>query len=413
MALTKGSVIPAYQGDGTTMRIRLFVPALIAAVTLSSAMSLAQTVKVGVINTYSGPLAAQGEALERGIKLYMKLHEKDLPPGIKIELVRRDDTGPNPEVAKRLAQELITRDKVQLLAGVVWTPNAMAMAPLVTEAKVPFVIMNAGTASITTKSPYIARLSFTLWQSSYPLGTWAAKNGLKKVYTLVSDFGPGIDAEAAFTKAFTDAGGTIAGAVRMPVATPDFVPYLQRAKDAQPDAVFSFVPGSKEATGLMKAFGDLGLGAAGIKLIGPGDLTPDEELPGMGDPALGAITMHHYSAALPGPVNKAFVAAWKAEYGAKEEPGFEGVDAYDGMAAIFHVVTEQKGNIDPDKTMELLKGWKYESPRGPIMIDPETRDIVQNEYLRRVEKVGGQLENVVIETIPMVKDPWKEINKAK
>jgi len=395
------------------MRIRYFVPTLITAMLLSGALSLAQTVKVGVINTYSGPLAAQGEALERGLKLYMKLHEKELPPGVTIELIRRDDTGPNPEVAKRLAQELITRDKVQLLTGVIWTPNAMAMAPLVTEAKVPFIIMNAGTASITTKSPYIARVSFTLWQSSYPLGTWAAKNGLKKVYTLVSDFGPGIDAEGAFTKAFTDAGGTIAGSVRMPVATPDFVPYLQRAKDAQPDAVFSFVPGSKEATAFMKAFGDLGLGAAGIKLIGPGDLTPDEELQGMGDPALGTITMHHYSAALPGPANKAFVAAWKAEYGPKEDPGFEGVDAYDGMAAVFHVVTAQKGVIDPDKTMELLKGWKYDSPRGPIMIDPETRDIVQNEYLRRVEKVDGQLRNVVVETIPAVKDPWKEINKPK
>jgi branched-chain amino acid transport system substrate-binding protein len=394
-------------------RLRSFVPVLIAALALAPAICLAQTVKVGVVNTYSGPLAGQGDALEHGIKLYMKLHEKDLPPGVKIELIRRDDTGPNPEVAKRLATELITRDKVQLLTGVVWTPNAMAMAPLVTEAKVPFIIMNAGTASITTKSPYIARVSFTLWQSSYPLGTWAAKNGLKKVYTMVSDFGPGIDAEGAFTKAFTDAGGSIAGSVRMPVATPDFVPYMQRAKDAQPDAVFCFVPGSKDATAFMKAFGDLGLSAAGIKLLGPGDLTPDEELQGMGDPAIGTITMHHYSESLAEPVNKAFVAAYKAEYGAKEDPGFEAVDAYDGMAAIFHVVIAQKGNMDPDKTMELLKSWKYESPRGPIMIDPDTRDIVQNEYLRRVEKVGDHLENVVKETISMVKDPWKEINKAK
>jgi branched-chain amino acid transport system substrate-binding protein len=377
------------------------------------AASFAQTVKVGIVNTYSGPLAATGDQLERGIKLYMKLHEKDLPPGVAIELIRRDDTGVNPEVAKRLAQELIARDKVQLLTGVVWTPNALAMAPLVTEAKVPFIIMNAGTAMITTKSPYIARVSFTLWQSSYPLGTWAAKNGPNKVYTLVSDFGPGIDAETAFTKAFTAGGGTIAGSVRMPVTTPDFVPFLQRAKDAQPDAVFCFVPGSKEATAFMKAFGDLGLRAAGIELIGPGDLTPDEELTAMGDPALGTITMHHYSAALPGPINTAFVAAYKTEYGDNQQPGFEAVDAYDGMAAIFHVVSEQHGKIDPDKTMELLKTWKYESPRGPIAIDPDTRDIVQNEYLRRVEKVDAQLRNVVIETTPMVKDPWKEINKAK
>ena len=395
------------------MRKRYFMPALLAAMALTCSLAFAQTVKVGVINTYTGPLAAAGDQMQRGIDLYMKLHQKDLPPGISIELIKRDDTGPNPEVAKRLAQELITRDKVQLLTGVIWTPNALAIAPLVTEAKVPFIIMNAGTAIITTKSPYIARVSFTLWQSSYPLGSWAAKNGLKNVYTLVSDYGPGIDAEAAFTKAFTDGGGKIAGSVRMPVTAPDFVPFLQRAKDAKPDAVFCFVPAAKAATAFMKAYDDLGLRAAGIKLIGPGDITTDEELPGMGDVAIGTITMHHYSAAGDRPANKAFVAAYKAEYGAKDEPSFLAADSYDGMAAIFHVVIAQHGNIDPDKTMDLLKGWKYDSPRGPIMIDPETRDIVQNEYLRRVEKVNGQLQNTEIETIPMVKDPWKELNKTK
>jgi len=395
------------------MHTRCAVPAFIAAMTLSCAASLAQTVKVGVINTYSGPLAANGDQIERGIKLYVKLHEKDLPPGVSIELIERDDTGPNPEVAKRLAQELITRDKVQLLTGVIWTPNALSIAPLVTEAKVPFVIMNAGTAMLTTKSPYIARVSFTLWQSSYPLGAWAAKNGLKRVYTLVTDFAAGVDAETAFTKAFTADGGTIAGAVRMPVTTPDFIPFLQRAKDAKPDAVFCFVPGGKQATAFMKAFGDLGLRDAGIKLIGPGDLTTDEELPGMGDPAIGTITMHHYSAAGDRPANKAFVAAYQAEFGAKDEPSFMATDAYDGMAAIYGIVIARQGNIDPDKTMELLKGWKYDSPRGPIMIDPETRDIVQNEYLRRVDKIDGQLHNTEVETIPMVKDPWKELNQAK
>jgi branched-chain amino acid transport system substrate-binding protein len=396
------------------MRIKNCIPALIAATLLFGAPALAETtVKVGVINTYSGPLAATGDGIQRGIDLYIKLHPNELPAGVTIELIKRDDTGVNPEVAKRLAQELITHDKVQILTGVVWTPNALSIAPLATEAKVPFVIMNAGTAMITTKSPYIARVSFTMWESNYPLGTWAAKSGLKNVFTLVSDYGPGIDAETAFSKAFTDGGGTIAGSVRMPVTTPDFVPFLQRAKDAKPDAVFCFVPASKQATAFMKAFGDLGLAAAGVKLIGPGDITPDEELPGMGDVALGTITMHHYSSALDTPENKAFVAAYKAAYGADAEPGFEAVDAYDGMAAIYAVVKAQNGNIDPDKTMELLKGWKDASPRGPISIDPETRDIVQNEYLRRVDKVNGQLQNTVIETTPAVKDPWKEINKTK
>jgi len=390
---------------------------LAAAIALAAAVATgahAQTVKVGIINTYSGPFAGVGEQLDRGIRLYMKQHEKDLPAGIKIELIRRDDTGPNPEVAKRLAQELITRDHVQILAGTVYTPNALAVAPLATEAKVPFVIMNAGTAMITTKSPYIARVSFTMWQSSYPLGAWAAKNGIKKVYSVVSDYGPGIDSEGAFTKGFTDAGGQMVGAVRIPVANPDFVPFLQRAKDAQPDAVFAFVPAGKDATALMKTFGDLGMKQAGIKLIGPGDITTDEELQNMGDVALGVVTMHHYSAASTRPANVAFIKAYQAEFGPKEEPGFEVVGAYDGMAAIFYVVAQQKGVIDADKTMALLKGWKDDdSPRGPIMIDPDTRDIVQNEYMRKIEKVNGSLENVEFETMPMVKDPWKEINHQK
>jgi branched-chain amino acid transport system substrate-binding protein len=374
----------------------------------------AQTVRLGVINTYSGPSANLGEQIDRGIRLYVKQHGKDLPPGVKLEIIRRDDTGPNPEVAKRMAQELITRDHVQLLAGPVYSPNALAIAPVVTEGKVPFIILNAGTAVITTKSPYIARVSFTMWQASYPLGTWAAKNGIKKVFTAVTDFAPGIDSETAFIKGFTEAGGQIVGSVRMPVSNADYVPFMQRAKDAAPDAVYSFVPAGKDATALMKAFGDLGLKAAGIKLIGSGDITTDEELQNMGDVALGVVTAHHYSAAAKRPANEAFVKAYQAEFGVAEDPSFLVVDAYDGMAAIFHVIIAQKGRIDPDKTLELLKGWKDdESPRGPIMIDPATRDIVQNEYMRRVERVNGKLANVEFDTMPMVKDPWKEINNQK
>ncbi|HEX9463582.1 MAG TPA: ABC transporter substrate-binding protein [Alphaproteobacteria bacterium] len=385
--------------------------AAVAAVT--SVGASAQTIKIGIVNTLSGPAAEPGTLIDRGIDMYMKEHAKDLPPGVKVELIRRDDTGPNPEVAKRLAQELITRDKVQFLAGFVYTPNAMAIAPLATEAKVPVVVMNAGTASITTQSPYLARVSFTMWQSSYPLGQWAAKNNIKKVYSAVSDYGPGIDAETAFVKGFTDNGGTMAGSVHMPFATADFVPYLQRAKDANPDAVFVFVPAGKQAITFMKGFGDVGLKQAGVKLIGPGDITTDEGLQDMGDVALGTVTMFHYSAAGKRAANVAFVKAYKAAYN-NEDPAFEVVGGYDGMAAIYHAIIEQKGKIDPDKTMALLKGWKSDvSPRGPIMIDAETRDIVQNEYLRRVDKVNGKLENVELETIPMVKDPWKVINNKK
>ena len=391
----------------------LSAAAVIAAV--ASVGASAQTVKIGIVNTMSGPAAEPGTLIDRGIEMYVKEHTKDLPSGVKVELIKRDDTGPNPEVAKRLAQELITRDKVQMLAGFVYTPNAMAVGPLATEAKVPVVVMNAGTAAITTTSPYISRVSFTMWQSSYPLGQWAAKNGIKKVYAAVTDYGPGLDAEAAFVKGFTDNGGAMAGSVHMPFATADFVPYMQKAKDEKPDAVFVFVPAGVQAISLMKAFGDVGLKQAGVKLIGPGDITTDEGLAAMGDVAVGTVTMFHYSAAGKRPANEAFVKAYKAAYGQNEEPAFEVVGGYDGMAAIFHAIIEQKGKLDPDKTMALLKGWKTDhSPRGPIMIDPDTRDIVQNEYLRRVEKVDGKLQNVELETFQQqVKDPWKIINNKK
>jgi len=390
--------------------------ALIAASTLapSAGPAFAQTVKIGFITSYSGLNANLGPYMERGMRLYLKEHAKELPPGVKIEFLIRDDTGPNPDKAKQLAQELIVRDKVNLLAGVIFTPNALAMAPLVTEAKVPFIIMNAGTAVITTRSPYIARLSFTLWQSCYPLGQWAAKR-FKRAYTMVSDFGPGHDCEDAFVRATKEAGGQVAGSVRVPLVNPDFVPYMQRVKDAKPDALMVFIPAGKTATAVLKAFGDLGLSASGVKLIGPGDVTTDEELPNMGDVALGVLTVHHYSAAATRPANKAFVAAWKKEYGADETPNFVAVGGYDGMAAIMYVIKEQKGRLDPDRTMELLKQFKDpNSPRGPISIDPETRDIVQPEYLREVRRVGGALANVEIETLgTAVKDPWKELNQKK
>jgi branched-chain amino acid transport system substrate-binding protein len=371
----------------------------------------AQTVRVGLINTYSGPMASNGDQIEKAINLFMKSGQCKLPPGVKLEIIKRDDTGINPETAKRLAQELIVRERVQILTGVVWTPNALAIAPLATEAKVPFVIMNAGTAMITTMSPYIARTSFTLWQSSYPLGTWAAKK-FKTAYVAVSDFGPGHDAQEAFTKSFTAGGGKILGAVRMPPPTSDFAPFLQRVKDAKPDALFVFVPAGKSATALMKGFGDLGLGQAGIKLIGPGDIVTDEELPNMGDVPIGVTTMFHYSAAGDRPANKMFVAAYQKEYGPKAWPNFISVGAWDGMQAICDVVAAQNGKVDAEQTMLLLRGWKNpNSPRGPIEIDPRTRDIVQNEYIRETRKVDGIVKNVELETFPMVKDPWKEFQQ--
>src|SRR5204862_3627632 len=258
------------------------------------------------------------------------------------------------------------------------------------------------------------RTSFTLWQSSYPLGQWASKK-YKTAYSLVSDFGPGHDCEEAFSKGFTEGGGKMLGSVRVPLQNPDWAAYMQRVKDAKPDALMVFIPAGKTATAVMKNFSDLGLASAGIKLIGPGDITTDEELPNMGDVALGVTTVFHYSAAADRPANRRFVEAWKKEYGANATPNFAAVAAWDAMAAIFHVVKEQKGKIDPDRTMELLKGYRNaDSPRGPIAIDPETRDIVQNEYLREVRKVNGQLANVELETVATaVKDPWTEMQKKK
>lgn len=384
------------------------------ALAVAAAPAMAETIKVGFISSFSGLNADVGPVMEKAMRLYMQEHAKDLPPGVKVELLVRDDTGPNPEKAKQLAQDLITRDHVQLLTGVIFTPNALAIAPLATQAKVPFIISNAGTSMITTASPYIARVSFTLWQSSYPLGTWAAKH-FKRAYTMVSDYGPGHDAEEAFTEAFKAGGGTIVGSVRVPVINPDFAPFLQRVKDEKPDALFVFVPAGETATAVMKGFGDVGLKAAGVKMIGPGDITDDMELDTMGDVALGVQTVFHYSDAADRPANKAFVAAWHKAYGPTPRPNFTAVGAWDSMDAIYDVIREQKGNLDPDRTMALLKQYKNpNSPRGPISIDPATRDIVQNEYLRVVRKVDGHYVNVELETIgTAVKDPWKELHKGK
>jgi branched-chain amino acid transport system substrate-binding protein len=394
------------------MRIKHFIGVVVSgAALLLAAAAAAQTIKIGVINTYSGPFATLGDLIDKGFKLYMKQNADKLPPGVKIELVIRDDGGPNPDKAKQLLQELIVRDRIQFLTGVVFTPNALAMAPLTAEAKLPFFIMNAGTSVITERSPYIARFSFTLWQSSYPLGAWASRK-YKNAYIAVSDFAPGHDSEAAFERAFTEGGGKIIGKVRIPLANPDFVPFIQRVKDAKPDVLFAFTPAGRQATQIMKAYGDLGLDKAGIKFIGPGDITTDEELPNMGDAPLGVITMHHYSAAATRPANKAFIAAWKKEYGEKSWPSFMSVGGWDAMDAIYHVIREQKGKIDPDRTMALVKKYKNaNSPRGPIAIDPQTRDIIQNEYMREVKRVGGQLANVEFETFSQVKDPWKELRK--
>jgi branched-chain amino acid transport system substrate-binding protein len=387
--------------------------ALLLAITALHApnTAAAETVKVGLVLTYSGSYASDGEQIDRAAELYLKLHRHDLPPGVEIRLVKRDDTGPSPDVAKRLAQELIVREHVQVLAGCVFTPNAAAIAPLATEAKIPFVLMGTGTSNTTRLSPYITRFSFTQWQMSEPLGRWAAAHGYRTAATLVTDYAPGYDAEAAFTRGFTEGGGKIVDALRVPVKEPDFVPFLARIRELRPNALFIFTPGGGAAIAVVKAYRELGLEQAGIQLMTSGATLADNELPGLGEAALGAISASHYSASGKRPANAAFVAAWREAYGVDSLPNYFSVGGWDGMAAIVDLVRQQKGSIAPERSMEILKAWSNaESPRGPIHIDPETRDIVQNIYIRKVEKVNGVLTNVEFATVPAVKDPWKALN---
>ena len=397
--------------DALRIRVTAAAAAFFAATSLTAAQ--AQTIKIGVINSYSGFVAQAADEMQKGIDLYVKLHEKDLPQGIKVELIKRDDTS-NPEVGKRLAQELITRDQVQLLAGVVLSPVAAAVAPLTAEAKMPLVLTNAAGVQLTRLSPYVVRTSFTLWQECDPIGKWASEQNWKTAYTEVTDFIAGHDSEAAFIKGFTDGGGKIIDSVRYPMQNPDFVPFVQRVKDAKPDVAFLWVPAQTQATAMMNAVRDLGVREAGIHVVSAQDLLPDEELPKMGDTPLGLITAGNYSTAAQRPANQAFLAAWAKEYGDQSIPDFFSVGGWDGMAAIFDLIKETKGKFTGDEAMAFLSHWKNpNSPRGPIEIDPNTRDIVQNIYIREVKKVDGKLANVEIATIPMVKDPWKELNPPK
>ena len=364
------------------------------------------TIKIGVVLSLSGAFADVGKQIQNGIKTWIKEHG-DTVAGKKVELIYRDTTGPVPEVAKRLAQELVVQDKVDFLTGFGLTPEALAAAPVATEGKVPMVIMNAATSIITTKSPYIVRFSLPLPQVSEPLGDWAAKNGFKKMVTLVSDYGPGHDAEAAFTKTFTAGGGQIIEAVRAPMKGPDFSSFIQRVKDAKPDGVFVFVPAGEQSVQVMKAYHERGLAEAGIKLLATGDALDDHQLATIGDSALGVISTHHYSVAHDSPENKAFLEAYKAANPDGGQPNFMSVAAYDCMRAMYDVATKLDGKIDADKAMELFKHMSFTSPRGPISIDPETRDIVQTVYLRKVEKVNGELRNVETQSFPAQKDPAK------
>ena len=380
--------------------------AALAAGLFSSGAALAQ-VKVGLILPMTGQQASTGKQIDAAVKLYLSQNGSTVA-GKKIEVILKDD-GAVPDNTKRIAQELIVNDKVHFIAGFGITPAALAAAPLATQAKLPQVVMAAGTSIITERSPYIVRTSFTLPQSSVIIADWAAKNGIRKVAALVSDFAPGADALNSFKEAFTKAGGQLVAELKVPLANPDFSPFLQRARDASPEAIFVFVPSGQGGT-FAKQYAERGLDKAGIKLIGPGDVTDDDLLNGMGDAVLGAVTAHLYSAAHPSAKNKEFVAAFKKMHGGLR-PNFMAVGGYDGMHLIFEALKKTNGNTDGDALVAAMKGMKWESPRGPISIDPETRDIIQNIYIRKVERVGGELYNVEFATFEAVKDPFKEAKK--
>jgi branched-chain amino acid transport system substrate-binding protein len=384
-------------------RLLLAGAALLAASLMPAAGQAQETIKIGIVSSYSGQFADTGAQIDNGIKLYMKQHG-DKVAGKKIEIIRKDTGGPNPDVAKRLAQELVVRDKVDILAGFTLTPEALGAASVATEAKKFMVDMNAATSIVTEKSPYIVRVSLTLPQISATIGHWAAtKGGAKKAYTMVSDYGPGIDGETWFQKAFKDAGGEIVGSVRMPVANADFSSFVQRAKDLNPEAIFIFVPGGAQPAALGKAFSERGMDASKIKIFSTGEAVDETALKAMGDIALGRLSGWHYDYTLKSKTNEAFVKAFNAEF--KRNPDFFAVGGYDGMHLIYEALKKTGGKTDGDALVNAAKGMKWESPRGPISIDPATRDIVQNVYMRKVEKVGGKLINVVIDTVKDVKDP--------
>jgi len=388
------------------MHKRSFLGAAITAlIALSASNSIAQdnTFKIGLILPMTGQQASTGRQIEAAAKLYMAQHG-DTVAGKKVQLIVKDDTS-IPDVTKRLAQELVVNDKVNVLAGFGITPSALATASIATQSKTPEVVMAAATSSITEASPYIVRTSFTLPQASVALADWAPRNGIKKVVTLVSDYGPGIDAEKFFKARLQFNGGEVTESLRVPLRNPDFAPFLQKVRDLKPDALFVFVPSGAGAA-VMKQFLERGMDKAGIKLIGTGDVTDDDQLGDMGDGALGVVTSHHYSAAHPSALNKSFVEAFrKANKGMR--PNFMAVGGYDGMRVIYEALKVTKGQGGGDALLAAMKGQIFESPRGPMFIDAQTRDVVQNIYLRKVEKKDGQLYNIEFDVIKDVKDPGK------
>jgi branched-chain amino acid transport system substrate-binding protein len=369
-----------------------------------------EPLRIGLIATYSGPYADYGRQFDAGVALYLKEHGGRIA-GRTVEVIKKDTAGPAPDVAKRLAQELVVRDKVNILTGLDFSPNAYAVSAVATQAKIPTLVMNASSSAITSSSPYVARLSFTVQQVSDPMARWMIKQGIKESYVVVADYASGTDSYTAFKKAFEEGGGKILGELRTPMNNPDFSAYVQRLKDAKPQSVFFFFPSGVMPPAFLKVWKERGMDEAGIKLFATGEATDDSYLEATGDVALGLITSHHYSYAHPSAKNQKFVKDFVAQFGTSLRPSYFAVTAYDAMAALDLALAKTKGDVSGDKVMEALKGLSFESPRGFIEIDPVTRDIVQTVYIRKTERVDGKLVNVEFDKYDKVKDPAKEAAK--
>ncbi|HEY8334583.1 MAG TPA: ABC transporter substrate-binding protein [Tardiphaga sp.] len=377
----------------------------LAILALMSGTASADVIKVGVIGTMSGPYALFGANYKMGIDAWVAEHGNKVG-NHTVEFIYKDEEGPNPAKSKALAQELIVKDKVQYLAGMYFTPNAMAVAPLLEESKTPLVVLNAATSSIVEKSPYIVRTSFTMWQNTVPAANIAWKTGSKKVAIAVSDYGPGIDAEAAFKKTFEADGGAVVEAIRIPMNTTDFSPIMQRIKSAGADTIFTFLPSGPPTLGFIKAYVDNGLKADGVKLMSTGDVVTEIDLPGIGDSALGMLSTYHYAVSHESPENKQFLASIVKNGGKVEDVAMTGLAAYDGARVIYKMIEATDGKRDPDKAIAAVKGMKWVSPRGPVSIDPDTRHIRQNVYLRTVTKVDGKLINKEGDTVFLDQPDW-------
>lgn len=372
---------------------------------LTGVMASADPVKVGIIGPFSGPFALQGRNFQAGIEAYRALNGTSLD-GHEVEILYRDLPAANPQQARALAQELIVRDKVQYLGGIYFTPDALAVLPLLQEANTPLVVFNAAASSIMTQSPLVVRTSFTTAQTASPLGKVAVERGIRKVIITVSDYGPGIDAEIAFKKAFEAAGGQVVQSIRIPLETNDFSPIMQRVKDSGADALFAFLPSGPTTLGYVKAYNEAGLKQAGIRFLATGDLTQESDLPALGDSAVGLLTSFHYAVSHDSPENKAFVQAAAKALGAPDQLSFPAVGAYDGMHVIYQMIAATEGRQDAAKAVEAVKNLAWTSPRGPVRIDPQTRHITQDIYLREVAKdAGGAYLNKEIQTFPAQKDP--------